>query len=158
MNAIAPGLGANVDHRIAFSSGARVENFILANQPHGECIHKRIARVTRLELGFATQVRHAEAVSVGGDSADHAFEDRVIFVQFRLRDNSWSDGRLVRPAVAKPGGMSTVSPDEGVRGSMGRNWSEAQRVHHRDWPRAHGENVPQDSPYTGSCALEWLDE
>src|ERR1700756_828463 len=35
---------------------------------------------------------------------------------------------------------------------------ETQRVHHRQRPGAHGEDVTQDSAYSGRCALEWLDE
>ncbi len=36
--------------------------------------------------------------------------------------------------------------------------TEAQRVHDRDRPRAHSEDVAQDSAYAGGRALERLDE
>ncbi len=38
------------------------------------------------------------------------------------------------------------------------NRAEAQRVHHRHRPRAHGENVAQDSAHTGGRALKGLDK
>ena len=41
---------------------------------------------------------------------------------------------------------------------MGRDRPKAQRIHHRDRPRAHGENVAQDSAHAGGCALKRLDE
>ena len=78
VDAVASGLGANVDHRIAFAGGARVEDFVFAHQSHGECVHQRIAGVARLELRLAAQVGHAEAIAVGSDAADHAFEDGVV--------------------------------------------------------------------------------
>ncbi len=36
--------------------------------------------------------------------------------------------------------------------------AEAYRVHHRDGPRAHGENIAQDAAHAGGRALERLDE
>ena len=39
VNAVASSLGANVNYGIAFAGGARVKNFVFANQSHSECIH-----------------------------------------------------------------------------------------------------------------------
>ena len=39
-----------------------------------------------------------------------------------------------------------------------RDGAEAQRIHHRDRPRAHSEDVAQDSADAGGRALERLDE
>ena len=36
--------------------------------------------------------------------------------------------------------------------------AEAERIHHRDGPRAHGEDVAQDAADAGGRALERLDE
>ena len=80
VDAVASRLGANVDHRIALAGGAGIEDLVFANQAQGKRVHQRIAGVARLELGFAAQVGHAEAVAVRGDAAHHAFEDRVIAV------------------------------------------------------------------------------
>ena len=43
-----------------------------------------------------------------------------------------------------------------VRGIVQR--AEAQRIQHRDGPRAHGENVAQDAADAGGRALKRLDE
>src|SRR5258708_18866056 len=75
VDAVTSGLGADIDHGIAFAGGARVKDFIFADEAHRECIHQRIARVARLELRLPAEVRHAEAISIGSDPADHAFED-----------------------------------------------------------------------------------
>jgi len=47
---------------------------------------------------------------------------------------SWSDGRLVRPAWVKSGRGATAPRDEGVRGSMFRN-RFIRRLILWGWPR-----------------------
>ena len=84
MNAVAAGLGADVDHRIAFARGLGVENLIAPHQSQREGVDQRIARVAALELHLAADVRHAEAVAVRGDAADHALHHGVVLVQRRL--------------------------------------------------------------------------
>ena len=80
VNAVASGLSANVDHRIAFTCRARVENLVAANQSQREGIHQRIAGVAALKLGLASEVGHAKAVAIGGNSADHSLENGVVLV------------------------------------------------------------------------------
>ena len=84
MNAVASGLGADVNHGIAFARGLRVEDLVLADQAESKRIHQRIAGVAGLELRLAAEVGDAETVSVRGDAADHAFQDGVILVESRL--------------------------------------------------------------------------
>ena len=65
--------------------GLAVEDLVLAHQAQRKRIHQRIAAVAGLELGFAAQVGHAEAVAVAGDAAHHALDDGVVLVhQLRL--------------------------------------------------------------------------
>ena len=93
-------LRADIDHRIAFACCAGVENFILADQPHGEGIHEWITGVAGLELRLAPQVGHAEAVAVRGDAADHSFENGVIAMDLGLCCRSLcADSRFGRPAA-----------------------------------------------------------
>ena len=80
VNAVAPGLRADVNHGIAFARGLGVKNLIAPDQSQSERIHQRIARVARLELGLAAEVGDAEAISVRGDPADYAFQDGMVLV------------------------------------------------------------------------------
>ena len=78
VDAVAAGLCADVDDRVARAGGLAVKDFVLADQAQGEGVHQRVAAVAGLELGFAAQVGHAKAVAVAGDAADHAFDDGVV--------------------------------------------------------------------------------
>ena len=78
VDAVAAGLGAYIDHRVARAAGLAIKDFVFADQAEREGVHQRVAAVTGLELGFAAQVGHAEAVAVAGDAADHAFDDGVV--------------------------------------------------------------------------------
>ena len=122
VNAVAACLGADINHRVARAARLGVENLVLAHQAQRKGIHQRIAAIAGLELGFAAQVRHAKAVAVAGDAAHHAFDDGVILVDdFRL-------------------------PSAGVG-----NRPKAQRIHDRQRPRAHGENVAQNATHAGAA-------
>jgi len=147
VNAVASGLGPDIDHRVALAGRARIENLIFAHQAERERVHQRIARVARLKFRLAAEIRHAEAVSVGGDSADHAFENGVILVEFGPCGVSLCGN-------SRPG----LSSGAWLGGRAGPNRPEAQRIHHRDRARAHGEDVAQDAADAGSCALKRLDK
>jgi hypothetical protein len=127
VDAVAPRLGADIDHRIADAGGLAVEDLVDFDQAERKGIDQRIAAVAGLKFGFAAQVGHAKAVAVAGDAAHHALDDGVILVDQLRRFASLLD----RP--------------------------EAQRIHHRQRPRAHGEDVAQDSAYSGGRALMGLD-
>ena len=96
VDAVAAGLCADVDDGVAGAGGLAVEDFVFADQAEGEGVDQRIAAVAGLELGFAAEVGHAEAVAVAGDAADHAFDDGVVLVAmsfslfrvFRIRGSS----------------------------------------------------------------------
>ena len=90
-----PGLCADVNHRVAFAGRLRVENLVSPDQAQRERIHQRIARVAGLKLGLAAEVGHAKAVAVGGDAADHAFDDGVILVELRTSEREAPSVRLV---------------------------------------------------------------
>jgi hypothetical protein len=54
----------------------------------------------------------------------------------------------------------TTPPECGdcARPFQDRPAAEAQRIQHRDGPRAHGENVAQNAAHAGGRALKRLDE
>ena len=124
MDAVAAGLRADVDHRIADARRLGVEDLVLPADAQREHVHQRVAVVARLEDALAADRGHAEAVAVVRDAGDHAFDDAAV-------------ARAVLRIVER---------------------AEAQRIHHRDGPRAHGEDVAQDAAHAGGRALERLDE
>ena len=83
VDAVAAGLGADVDHRIADAGGLGVEDLVLADQAEREGVDQRIAGVAGLEARLAAQVGHAEAVAVAGDAADDAFDDLMVLADER---------------------------------------------------------------------------
>ena len=105
VNAVAAGLRANINYGIAFARGLGIENLVAADQSQSESVDQRIARVARLELGFAAQVGDAEAVAVGSDSADYAFQDGMVLVE------------LLQPSSARPAA--------GGAAPRGREWGRS---------------------------------
>ena len=85
MNAVAPGLGADIDHGISRARRFGIKDLIAPHQPQRKRIHQRIARVTALELHLTADVGHAKAVAVRRHAADHAFHHGVILISV-----SWS--------------------------------------------------------------------
>src|SRR5262249_15991372 len=124
VNAVAPGARAYIDHGIPDARCLRVEHIFLPANAEREHVDQRIAVVALLEDRLAAYRRHAEAIAVVRDPADHAREN---------------------PAIARSG-LGVVQP------------SEAQRIHHRDRPRAHREDVAQDAADARRRALEGFDE
>ena len=84
MNAVASGLGAHVNHRIALARGARVKNLVAPRQAQGESIHQRIAGIAIFKARLTAQVGYAEAISVRGDPADYAFQNGMVLVNRRI--------------------------------------------------------------------------
>ena len=64
MDAVATGLGAHIDHRIAFSGSFGVKNLIAPYQPQRKGVHQWILRVAGFKFGFAAQVGNSKTVSV----------------------------------------------------------------------------------------------
>ena len=93
-------------------------------------VHQRILRIARLKAHFPADGRHAKTISVMRDAANHAIENAAI-LRDRLRERQCADVR---------------------------DGPEAQRIEHRDGPRAHGENIAQNAADAGGRALKRLDE
>ena len=129
MDAVAPGLGADIDDGIADAGGLRVEDLVATDEAEGKSVHQRVTVVAGLELYLAAEVGYSEAIAVAGDSADYAFENGV---------------------VAVDGG--------GVGFAVGGDGAEAEGVHDGEGTRAHSEDVSQDAADAGGRTLEGLDE
>src|SRR5690606_29535007 len=118
-NAVAPGLGAKVNYRQAYTLGLGVENGIRPGDAGGKGVDEDVAVVAGIEIDLASHGRHAEGIAVAAYAGDHA-----------------------RYQVS----------------GLGMAWiAEAQGVHGRYRPRAHGEDVAQYATHAGSCALIWFD-
>src|SRR6185437_12378125 len=152
VNAVAAGLGADVNHRIALAGRARVEDLVFAHQAEREGIYQRITGVAFLEFCLAAQIGNAKTVPVRCNAADHSLENGVVLVQdlvllfavFRRRNTihsaGWTELRSFAAAWLR-----------------GCDRPKSQRVHHRQGARSHGEDVAQDSAHAGRRALKWLD-
>ena len=116
VNAVAAGLGTHINHRVSGPGSLAVEDLVLAHHAERKSIHQWIAAVAGLELGFAAEIRNAKAVAITGDSADHSLDD----------------GMILRNQIR----LDTL---------VGVDRSEAKRIHHRQRPRAHGEDVAQNA-------------
>ncbi len=78
VNAVAPGLRADIDDGIADAGGAAVEDLVLFENAEGEGVDQRVLRIAAREGDFAADRRNAEAVSVEGDAADDTFHDAAV--------------------------------------------------------------------------------
>ena len=78
MNAVAAGLRANINHRVADAFGLPVKHLVLAENTQGERVHQRIAVVAFFKDALAADGRDAEAVAIVRDPRDNAFENAAI--------------------------------------------------------------------------------
>ncbi len=72
MNAVAPGLGADIDHGKPNALRRGFEDALGIDQPDRHGIDENIVVVARIEIGLAADRRHAHAVAVIADAGDDA--------------------------------------------------------------------------------------
>ena len=72
VDAVAPGLGADVDHRQPDALGGRVEDLVRLGEADAHGVDQDVAVVAGVEVGLAADRRHARAVAVAADARDHA--------------------------------------------------------------------------------------
>jgi hypothetical protein len=118
-DAVAAGLGAEIDHRQADALGFRQEDRVGPGDTGSKGVDQAVAVVARIELDLAADGGHAEGIAVAADTGDDA------------RDQVPGLGMIRR--------------------------AEAQRVHGRDRPGAHGEDIAQDAADAGGSPLVGLD-
>ena len=72
VDAVAAGLGAEIDDRHADARRRRVENLVGVGEADRHGVDEVVAVVARMEAHLAADRRHAEAVAVAADAGDHA--------------------------------------------------------------------------------------
>ena len=75
VDAVAPGLGADVDDRQADALGGRVENLVGPCQADAHRVDEDVAVVAGVEVGLAPNRRHARAVAVPADARHDACQE-----------------------------------------------------------------------------------
>ena len=72
MDAVAAGLGADIDDRIADAGRGRVENLVRLRDADGHRVDEDVAVVGRVEIDLAADRRDADAIAVAADARDDA--------------------------------------------------------------------------------------
>ncbi len=72
VDAVAPGLGAEIDHRQVRPRGGGVEDLVGVGQAHAHGVDQDVAVVAAVEVGLAGHGGHADAVAVAADPGDDA--------------------------------------------------------------------------------------
>ena len=75
VDAVAAGLGAEIDDRVPDAGGGRVEDAVGAGEPHRHGVDQDVAVVALVEAGQAADGRHAEGVAVAADPRDDAGDE-----------------------------------------------------------------------------------
>ena len=121
MDAVAPGLGADVDDRQADALGCRVEDLVGPGEADAHGIDEDVAVVGRVEVGLAADGGHAGAIAVAADAGDDAGNQvarpgvgRVAEAQgVEVGDRARAHGEDVAHDAADAGGGALVGLDVG---------------------------------------------
>ncbi len=73
MNAVAAGLGAEIDNRQAGFGGGGIEDLVGIGQADAHGVDQDVAVIAGVEIGLAGDGGHADAVAVAADARHHAF-------------------------------------------------------------------------------------
>ena len=123
--------GADVKNRIASALCGAAGELLVTQHAEAKNIYQGISLETFIETNFAADCWNADAISVMRDAGDDAGKEAAV------------------------GGYVRIS-DFGFR-IFFCNWPEVERVQAKFRARAHGENVANDSAYSGGRALERFD-
>ncbi len=118
---VAPGLGAEIDHRHADAGGGGIEDRVGLGETGGEGVHEAIAVIGGMEAQFAADGRHAEAIAVAADAGHHALDEAAGFRMVRAAegervhrgDGARAHGEDVAQDAADAGGGALVGLDIG---------------------------------------------
>ncbi len=128
MDSIAPGLCTHINNRIAGATRLSKKQIFFFGDAQSQSIDKRILRVARFETNFSAYSGHPKRISVAGHPANDAVEDAPVFCD--------------------------VFRGEVGSGCCRSDRSEAQRIQNCDGPRAHGENIAQNTANAGRRPLK----
>ncbi len=72
MDAVAPGLGPDIDDEVSRARRGRIEDAVGAGQPYAHRVDQDVAVIGGMELALAADRRHPDAIAVAADPADDA--------------------------------------------------------------------------------------
>ena len=75
VDAVAAGLGADIDDGHADALGGRVEDLVGLGEADAHGVDEDVAVVARVEIGLAADGRHADAIAVAADAGDDAVDE-----------------------------------------------------------------------------------
>ena len=118
---VAPGLGAEIDHRHADAGGGGVEDLVGIGQPGGEGVDQAVAVIGGVKTHLAADGRHAEAVAVAADPGHHTGDQRPGLRMLRIaeaqrvhrRDRARAHGEDIAQDAADPGRRALIGLDIG---------------------------------------------
>ena len=122
VDAVAPGLGADIDHGIADRVlGGGIEDAVGRRHAHGHGVDQDVAVVSRIEGARAADRRHADAVAVAADAGDHTRHQmarlgvagRTEAERIEARHRPRAHGEHVAQDAADTGRSSLIGLDEG---------------------------------------------
>src|SRR5690606_21479925 len=93
VNAVAAGLGADIEDRVSGRGAARIENLVLVSEADSHRVDEDIAIVTGVKLGFASNSRYADAVAVAADTCDDALDEAACLRVARVTEAKGIDQR-----------------------------------------------------------------
>ena len=77
MDAVAPGFAADIDDAVAHAGGGGVENLVGVRHAHGHRVDQNIAVIGLVEIGFAADGGHADAIAIAAYPGDHALHQML---------------------------------------------------------------------------------
>ena len=72
VNAVAPGLGAEIDDRHVHAGGRRVKDLVGLGEADRHRVDEDVAVIAGVETNLSADGRHAERIAVAADAGDHA--------------------------------------------------------------------------------------
>ena len=121
MDAVAAGLGADIEDRVAGRGAARIENLVLVGETDGHGVDEDIAIIACVELRLASDRGHADTIAVAADARHDAGHEaaglRMAWVAeaqgVDQRDRPRAHGEYVAQDAADAGGRALIRFDIG---------------------------------------------
>ena len=119
VDAVAAGLGADVDDRQADALGGRVEDLVGAGEADAHGVDEDVVVVALVEVGLPADRRHADAIAVAADAGDDAVDEvarlgvvgRAEAQRVEVGDGARAHGEHVAHDAADAGGGALVGLD-----------------------------------------------
>src|SRR5262249_47075558 len=119
VDAVAAGLGAEIDDRHADAGSRGVENLVAPREADRHRIHETVAVVAGVKTNAAAHGRHAEGIAVAADAGDHTGEEmpglrvrrRAEGERIETGNRPRAHGEDVAQNAADPGGRALIRLD-----------------------------------------------